>query len=70
MLKHLKKGFSENPMVKGAFREPGEITIFWIPFALQCKIMDWAKGIVEYLMWSKNTTRVILNQSKPKKLKV
>jgi hypothetical protein len=33
-------------MVKGAFREPGEITMFLIPLARQIWMMLCAKGIL------------------------
>ncbi len=48
-------------MVNGAFREPGEITILFMPFALQWKTTVCAEGMLEYFMNNKNTTEVVLN---------
>jgi len=42
-------------MVKGAFREPGEITICLIPLDLKYRTNVCAAGILEYIMEYKNT---------------
>ena len=39
-------------MVKGAFLEPGEITICWTPFCWQISIMLCAKGIFGYIIFN------------------
>jgi len=52
-----------NPMVKGAFREPGEMTKSRIPFALQCKTTDWAEGMLEYFIETKIQRHSLLTQN-------
>jgi hypothetical protein len=67
ILKHLKNGYLVNPKVKGAFLEPGEITIFLIPRDLKCKTNVCAEGISEYIMEYKNTPEngIALNYAMP-----
>ena len=50
-------------MVKGAFLEPGEITICLTPLDLKYSTNVWAEGISEYIMEYKNTflNRIPLN---------
>ncbi len=51
----LISGCSENPMVSGALRDPGEITTLVIPLEIQSATTDCATGILEYFMSHKNT---------------
>tara|TARA_R110002012_G_scaffold38153_1_gene106542 strand:+ start:11884 stop:12108 length:225 start_codon:yes stop_codon:yes gene_type:complete len=55
ILKQLKKEFLVKLMVKGAFLDPGEITIFLTPLDLKYKTKVCAAGISEYIMDYKNT---------------
>ena len=41
-------GWNENPLVKGAFLEPGDMTTCFIPLASHSATIDLATGIFEY----------------------
>jgi len=56
ILKHLKKEFLVKLMVKGAFLDPGEITMFLTPLDLKYNTKVCAEGISEYIMEYKNTS--------------
>lgn len=56
-------------MVNGALRDPGEITMCFIPLALNSNTKVCAEGISEYIMDYKNTSENRIPLTVPELLK-
>ena len=54
----MNAGLDAKPIVKGALREPGEITIVVIPLAKKISRILCAKGILGYIMFWNSSFRI------------